>query len=167
MLVIGSADGFPEPSIPVTFETFLKRSCKAISIKQTKETKENGTYQILIKDAHYEVSTKHLKKLFNIFTTNDDDHPVTKKAKEQWGHTPRIDLLFSNNESELEVNELLAFFNMINTEPETNASKTIPSTSLNLTAVIPFIEITIRRTEMNKSQTLMQEWQLEADRQQH
>ena len=95
-----SADDFPEPSIPVTFETFFKRSCKAISIKQTKETKEKGTYQIIFKDKHYEVLTKHLKKLFNAFVMNDD-HLVTKKAKEQWGHTPCIDLLFNNSESEL------------------------------------------------------------------
>lgn len=76
----GKADGFPEQSIPVTFQAFLLITCKAISIEQTKETKENGTYQIVIEDVDYEVLTTHLKKLFTALKMNPD-HAVTKKSK--------------------------------------------------------------------------------------
>lgn len=116
-MVGGPADGFPEQSILVTFEMFLTSACKAISIKCTKETEENGTYQIIIEDKDYEKTTKHLKILFNVFAMNED-HLIKTKAKEQWGSIPHIDMLFSNSESESDVNELMAFFSTVNMEPE-------------------------------------------------
>ena len=78
MLVGGKADGFPEKSIPVTFETFFMTTFKVISIKQTREIKENRRYLIVIKDVDYEVSTTHLKRLFTVFKKNPDD----EKAKQ-------------------------------------------------------------------------------------
>ena len=76
----------------------------------------------MIEDRDYKKAKKHLKTLFNAFALNED-HPVMTKAKEQWKSIPHIDMLFSNSKYELDVNELMAFFHMVNTEPEKNAPK--------------------------------------------
>ena len=105
MMVGGIADRFPEHSILITFKKFLVLTCKVPSIKQTKETTENGTYKIILSDKDYDNFTKHLKKLFSVFRQNSG-HKVIKEAKDQYKYTPCIKLLFSNNELESKVNDL-------------------------------------------------------------
>lgn len=65
LLVGGPYDGFPKNSIPITLEKFLLGTYKAISIEKTRNTKTNGTYQLVLEQKDYNIATKHLKKLFS------------------------------------------------------------------------------------------------------
>ena len=100
MMVGGATNGFPEQSFSVPFWQFIVENCKAISIKESKETTDSGTYQIILLDDDYYNSTKHLHKLFTAFKKNLD-HEVTKGAKQKWKHNLYIKLLFSIDEFEI------------------------------------------------------------------
>ena len=83
MKVCVEEDGFPAQSISVPLQKFLVDTCKAISIKETKDTAENGSHQIILSNDDYRNSTNHLCCLFKAFKTNSK-HEVTKATKGKW-----------------------------------------------------------------------------------